>query len=614
MKSNPIFNIFLYSFLLFGIFSQASALPGDPEHGEKVYKQSCAGCHGKEGEGNGIGATHLIPIPRDFTAGYFKYKTTQGEGVPSDEDLYRTITLGLPGTGMPTWGDKISEQDRWDIISYIKLFSDDLFEDEEYRTPIIEYSGKILPSPQSVSQGKELFLKKAGCSECHGQEGKGDGMKALKDDLGVRVWPRNLTQPWFFRGGSEPKDIFSRISIGIPGTPMPSFAEGPKALSQEERWHIANYVVSLADERKKPKSEENIIHGVFIKEIPYEIDSPVWDSVKSTALPLVRRIPGKKRMFYPTNTTLLAKCVFDDEKIAFLLEWDDRTRSVEGDKEVLFLSEERELYQDAVAIQLPQSDPDSLEDPKYYWKGGKNLPVHILQWAAGNEKETDIAKVFNAGGSLKNTVETSASKTGLKVIAKYRKGVWKILMTRRLETTQTGDYQFRSVKYIPVMFANWDGSRQGNGDNHYLTKWARLLLGEPTGLGIFSQEAINSDMKLARNVLAKLKGKTGDRRIQTASATPKEIKKVSKRIKNLKIKNMKVVGIDKAGINKKKLYRLLTSYLIFKKFETPEINIEAGKLWKKKHAAWTPQEVARVRALIQRADQQQQTVETPTES
>lgn len=60
--------------------------------------------------------------------------------------------------------------------------------------------------------------------------------------------PRNL-RDGTYRGGRRPLDIFWRVSAGIAGTPMP--ASGPAGegaqgtLTQEEIWHIVDYVHSL---------------------------------------------------------------------------------------------------------------------------------------------------------------------------------------------------------------------------------------------------------------------------------------------------------------------------------------------------------------------------------
>ena len=78
----------------------AWAQRGDPQAGKAVYDRRCALCHGVEGDGKGAAADLLDPRPRDFTTGVYKIRSTANR-VPSDQDLFRIITDGMPGTSMP---------------------------------------------------------------------------------------------------------------------------------------------------------------------------------------------------------------------------------------------------------------------------------------------------------------------------------------------------------------------------------------------------------------------------------------------------------------------------------------------------------------------------------
>ena len=72
--------------------------------GKQAYERRCMGCHGQKGDGNGPSAEFLNPKPRDFTAGVYKFKSTLGkETLPTDSDIFTTLTHGLWGTSMPSW-------------------------------------------------------------------------------------------------------------------------------------------------------------------------------------------------------------------------------------------------------------------------------------------------------------------------------------------------------------------------------------------------------------------------------------------------------------------------------------------------------------------------------
>ena len=78
--------------------------PGpDLRAGKAVYEQHCAACHGVNGDGNGPAAVWLYPKPRNFNSGLFKIKSTPAGFLPTDEDLFQTVTRGMPGSSMPSF-------------------------------------------------------------------------------------------------------------------------------------------------------------------------------------------------------------------------------------------------------------------------------------------------------------------------------------------------------------------------------------------------------------------------------------------------------------------------------------------------------------------------------
>ena len=78
--------------------------------GYNLYQANCAACHGVDGNGGGplAGTTQVQPPS-------LKAHLSQH----SDGDLFYWITNGLPG-GMPAWADKLSVQDRWNLVNYLR--------------------------------------------------------------------------------------------------------------------------------------------------------------------------------------------------------------------------------------------------------------------------------------------------------------------------------------------------------------------------------------------------------------------------------------------------------------------------------------------------------------
>jgi cytochrome c oxidase cbb3-type subunit 2 len=208
--------------------------------GQRVYERRCVGCHGEKGDGNGPAATFLDPRPRNFTVGSFKFRTTPSGSLPTDGDLYRTITRGVRWTAMPTWHE-LPEKDRISVTAFIKTLSS-RWKDEKPEPPIV-IGDPPKPTPELLAQGKELYTK-AKCFQCHGDSGKGDGPSAaeLVDDLKFKIRPADFTRGQF-KGGSDVRDIFRTMTTGLDGTPMPSFSDSMK---DEERWAISYYVLSFS--------------------------------------------------------------------------------------------------------------------------------------------------------------------------------------------------------------------------------------------------------------------------------------------------------------------------------------------------------------------------------
>ena len=91
--------------------------------GRNIFMHMCVFCHGEDGNGGGNATEYLYPWPRDFRKGIFKFRTTPTGTLPRDEDLYRTIIEGVPGTSMPAWKDALTPEDTWALINNIKKFS-----------------------------------------------------------------------------------------------------------------------------------------------------------------------------------------------------------------------------------------------------------------------------------------------------------------------------------------------------------------------------------------------------------------------------------------------------------------------------------------------------------
>lgn len=224
--------------------SRTDPARSDLDRGRVVYEGNCAICHGDRGDGNGMAAHHFRTRPQNFRTGRFKFRSTPSGSLPRDEDLFRTITQGVGRTGMIPQ-THLDEADRWDVVAYIKTLSPRF--QEERSVPAVATPPAPNRTPKLAARGKQIYMD-AGCSDCHGEGGKGDGPSAgrLQDDLGNPIAPADLTRlPW--KSGQTPQDLYRTMATGLDGTPMPSYAD---ALTAEEIWAMVAYLHALP-----PKSE-----------------------------------------------------------------------------------------------------------------------------------------------------------------------------------------------------------------------------------------------------------------------------------------------------------------------------------------------------------------------
>jgi cytochrome c oxidase cbb3-type subunit 2 len=202
--------------------------------GAKLYLQHCATCHGASGDGEGQDKCAVDPPPAVHKSGVFELRTTEHEALPTDEDLFRTISRGIHGTAMPPW-IALPESDRWALVAHVKSLSKAFTEDTA--PPSIDFGKAPDATPERIAAGQKLYAT-GGCASCHGDSGHGNGPAATA----LKVPPRDFTTGHFHRGSSV-ADIHATLVTGLDGTPMGSFA---KVLPADDMWNLALYVHSLA--------------------------------------------------------------------------------------------------------------------------------------------------------------------------------------------------------------------------------------------------------------------------------------------------------------------------------------------------------------------------------
>lgn len=345
------------------------------ELGRQTYVRQCAPCHGVNGDGEGPAAYLLYPRPRDFTTGQFRLVSTW-DGVPTDEDLFRTISRGMPGSAMPPWSH-LPEETRWGLVHYIKTFSKRPLEIQAPKEPeSFGASGagpiRVPPEPPydpaAQARARELFTK--GCAPCHGPQGRGDGQQQQVDSKGYPTRPRDLTLG-IYKGSPEPADVYRRIVAGLPGSPMPqsAYLHGPDA------WRLARFVLSLSSAEQRASAELQRVRIVAsrVEAVPTHPASGLWARAVPARLTLM---PLWWRTDRPAS--VLVKALHDGKQLAVSLEWEDLTHDATTIRP--------QDFRDAAAIEFALTP-----DPPFFAMGEAANAVNIWMWKADRQADLDLA-------------------------------------------------------------------------------------------------------------------------------------------------------------------------------------------------------------------------------
>ncbi len=472
---------------------------------ETLYATKCAVCHGDDGRGDGDAAYLLQPKPRDFRAGDFRIVSAENR-VPTEDDIVRTITQGLPGTAMPPW-PKLSDAQKRALAKYVlSLGRDELVKeylaDGDTQADAAEGADEEL-SPGAVvnvahpashatpADAKAEFVKF--CAACHEEDGTGRDDPAWRTSAGYPITSRDF-QKGVFKGGRDAIDLYRRIALGMPGTPMPAF----DALPADRIWRMVDYIQSLSEPQMQDDSwiTPAAIAVKSVGSTPTSVNDASWDGVEASDVGLFELWDNPDAV---SNASVRAAS--DGKSIALLVSWSDPQRDALGRSTTEF--------SDRAALMM-STDPD----PPLFTMGRPDRSVEIWQWAPAPARakanpaindiypsaETVWADQRSPEGDLAtatavgNTVATDhgggtffkaaqfgnlTAQEGDEVPAaegEWSNGEWRVIFRRPLKTDRADDIDFSSTR-VSIALGVWDGRLGQRNGQKSVSIWGDLQLG-----------------------------------------------------------------------------------------------------------------------------------------
>ena len=384
--------------------------------GKEFYTNlGCVDCHGVIGRGDGTSAPDLTDEWgfRTWPANLWQPWTFRGG--TTTEDIFKRFIGGIAGSPMP---------------SFISSFRLGLTDEESTRMNELE-----------------LKMDGDGLSEAEEEE-----YAALEEKL------------FMF------EDIMLNVEEGVELT-TDEQTKLDTALKPifEKSWHLANYVKSLGpEEQPQAAVGDKVLRSQYRVGALPGMNDEAWNEIQEASyFPLVGQIVIDPRQFNPSIDSVTAKSFYNDNEIAFLFTWDDRTKTTPQTDDAT-----GETVEDALVIQFPVKISQGPTDPKPYFIYGDRRPVYLWSW-----KVAEPSKITEMNAKGINNATVQADQTPIQAEGVYKEGQYQLWVKRSLATDdKRNDVQFAPGVFIPIAFSAWDGANGDVKTKRAISTWYTFVL------------------------------------------------------------------------------------------------------------------------------------------
>ncbi|HEX9628215.1 MAG TPA: c-type cytochrome [Acidiferrobacterales bacterium] len=239
----------------------AHAATAAPADGAGLYREHCAACHGRDGQG-GVGVPLALPAFLDSV---------------DDKFLRETIRRGRPGRVMPAFG-RLGAGEIDAIVRHMRGWSS--------RPAPPRDEARIAGDR---ARGARLYA--AHCAACHGEHGEGGHGTGVTLSRPRRqpILAPGLNNPGFLAAATDTM-IKTTLTRGRSGTPMRSFLE--QGLRERDIDDVVAFVRGFAD--APPPEATRVLETetpVIVRESAYDLDETVEKlktAVKAANMRLIR--------------------------------------------------------------------------------------------------------------------------------------------------------------------------------------------------------------------------------------------------------------------------------------------------------------------------------------
>ena len=384
--------------------------------GEEFYTNlGCVDCHGVIGRGDGTSAPDLTDEWgfRSWPANLWQKWTFRGG--TTTEDIFKRFIGGIAGSPMP---------------SFISSFRLGLSDDESAR--MTELENKM------------------------DDDGLSDAEEGEYAELEEKLF--------------MVEDIMLNVEEGVELTPeeQTTLDTALKPIF-EKSWHLANYVKSLGpEEQPQAAVGDKVLRSQYREGTLPGMDDEAWNEIQEASyFPLVGQIVIDPRQFNPSIDSVMAKSFYNDNEIAFLFTWDDRTKTLPKTDD-----ETGETVEDVLVVQFPVKISEGPTDPKPYFIYGDRRPVYLWSW-----KVAEPSKVTEMNAKGINTTTVQSDQSPIEAEGVYKDGQYQLWVKRSLITEdKRNDVQFAPGVFIPIAFSVWDGANGDVKTKRAISTWYTFVL------------------------------------------------------------------------------------------------------------------------------------------